>query len=67
MLKIVLLLLWINSSGEVVLEQHPTASIEECMAKGQARIDAQMLEPSFDRGLFADCVELPVVEAKVTE
>jgi len=61
-MKVVLLLLYIWN-GQVKLEQVPTASMEACVALAKEKIDKQMLEPSFDAGLFADCIPLQVTEA----
>ncbi len=66
-MSIVLLLLYIvlqDSKPQVKLEQVPTRSIEACQAEGQRRIAAQMENPNFIGGLYANCIELPIVEAK---
>lgn len=63
MIKVLLVLLYVYG-GEVVLEQKPTTSIEECSAVGETRVMELALDPKFDMGLFAGCLPLPTVEAK---
>ncbi len=66
-MSIVLLLLYIvlqDGKATVKLTQVPTRSVEACQAEGQRRIAEQIKDPSFIGGLYADCVELNVTEAK---
>lgn len=62
MIKVVLVLLYIWS-GQVKLEQIPTASQDACEALGQAKIEKLVEDPRFDGGLFAGCIPLKVQEA----
>ena len=63
MVKILLVLLYIYG-GEVVLEQRPTTSMEECSIVADKRVAELMGDPKFDIGLFGACMPLPVIEAK---
>ena len=46
-------------NGQVIVEKSTYPTLDECMAKGNAKIEAQFKDPKFERGLFADCIELP--------
>jgi hypothetical protein len=61
----ILLYLWlVDGKPQVKLEQIPFRTVEECQVEGNKRIQKLLIEPSFVQGLHAECVGIPVTEAK---
>ena len=63
MLKVVLVLLYL-ASGQVVLEQKPTASMDDCLELGEQRAKQLGLDPHVDDLLWGACIPLEVTEVK---
>ena len=57
MLYILVILYVFN--GQVLLEKPGFESLDKCMEAGQARLEELQKHPSFEGGLFAQCLELP--------
>ena len=54
----VLVLLYVFN-GQLVLEKPAFETVEKCQTAGVARVEELQKHPSFDGGLFAQCVQLP--------
>lgn len=66
-MKFLLLVLYIwlqDGKPTPKLDQIPAATTAECAETGKRRIVELENNPNFVGGLFAGCVELPVVQAK---
>ena len=46
-------------NNQLIVEQKVYQTLAECVAAGNTRIEEQSKDPKFERGLFADCIELP--------
>lgn len=55
MVKVLLVLLYLFQ-GQVVVEQKPAESVEQCEAMGEKRVRELVKDPKFDGGLYAGCV-----------
>ena len=57
MLFVLVLLYVIN--GQLIMEKPAFETMSKCVEAGQARIKELQSKPSFDGGLYAQCIELP--------
>lgn len=56
MIKIILLLVYIYN-GSVVIEKDVFDKTEQCEKAGKARISKVVLDPKFEEGAYAACIE----------
>ena len=62
-MKVLLLLVYLMN-GDVVVEKHYYGTHEACQAEGEKRVGEVVIDPKFDSGLFAGCVDVKAQEVR---
>jgi hypothetical protein len=56
-MKIFLLLIYLMA-GDLKVERTEVKDLDECITRGNARVERLVKDPTFVRGVFADCIEV---------